>query len=228
LKRPEVILLLAGLGSRLGKPSPKCLTDLGNGETILSRQLRILGEFGLGARAVVGFKKELIMEAEPRLLFSYNPNFDTTNTAKSLLMGLEHIHERDVLWLNGDVVFRGGVIEALLSMEESAVSVNDAKVGDEEVKYTLDGDGYIKELSKTVTGALGEAVGINLVTANHLEAFKSALSDVDDTDYFERGMELMTEQCGGVFRAVSIAEEDCVEVDFEQDLARARDLVSNS
>jgi hypothetical protein len=32
--------------------------------------------------------------------------------------------------------------------------VNTAKVSDEEVKYTVDAEGYIKELSKTVKGGL--------------------------------------------------------------------------
>ena len=34
---------------------------------------------------VVGYKKEMIMEAFPELLYIYNNTFETTNTSKSLL-----------------------------------------------------------------------------------------------------------------------------------------------
>ena len=46
--------------------------------------------------------------------------------------------------------------------DESFVCVDTTTVADEEVKYTLDDDGYIRELSKTVVGGLGEAVGHQL------------------------------------------------------------------
>ena len=46
--------------------------------------------------------------------------------------------------------------------DESFICVDTATVADEEVKYTLDADGYIRELSKTVVGGLGEAVGHQL------------------------------------------------------------------
>ena len=40
--------------------------------------------------------------------------------------------------------------------------MNTATVADEEVKYTVDPDGFILELSKQVVGGLGEAVGISV------------------------------------------------------------------
>ena len=98
VKQPKVIILLAGVGSRLGHPYPKGLTSLNNGETIFSRQLRIFRKFGLTIICVVGFKKDLVMEADPNLLYVYNANFDTTGTSKSLLCALRHIDHEDVLW----------------------------------------------------------------------------------------------------------------------------------
>ena len=47
--------------------------------------------------AIVGYKKELIMESFPNLLYVYNDFYDTTNTSKSLLAGLNKIEEEDVL-----------------------------------------------------------------------------------------------------------------------------------
>jgi len=226
-KKIKVVILLAGMGSRLGRPHPKSLTPLENGETILSRQLRILSGFDLSVCAVVGFKKDIIMEAAPDVLFAYNTNYDTTNTSKSLLCALNHIHHSDVLWLNGDVVFDPEIIELMLEAKTSAVAVNNARTSDEEIKYTLNDNGYINTISKQVKNALGEALGINLIKAEHLELFKHKLELVDDNDYFERGMELLIDDMRDVFKPIDIGDRNCVEVDFEDDLSLAREMVKD-
>ena len=47
------------------------------------------------------------------------------------------------------------------------------------------------------------------------------LREVGDQDYFERGLELAIELDGVRILPVDISEHGCVEVDFEDDLARA-------
>lgn len=68
----KAIILMAGIGKRLGRSLPKCLTELPNGETILDRQLRFLRSYVDEIIAVVGFKKEIIMEVQPDILYVYN------------------------------------------------------------------------------------------------------------------------------------------------------------
>ncbi|HWP95030.1 MAG TPA: phosphocholine cytidylyltransferase family protein [Gammaproteobacteria bacterium] len=221
----RAVILLAGMGSRLGRPHPKALTHLATGETILGRQLRILrGEFGLEVCAVVGFKMDLIMEAAPDVLFAYNPDYDATNTAKSLLCAMRHLRGHNVLWLNGDVVFEPAIIDLMLKTGESGVAVDNARVGEEEVKYNLNRDGYIREISKKVADPLGEALGINYITAEHVDDFVRKLEQVSDNDYFERAMELLIQEKGNVFRPVNVGDLPCIEVDFDADLKRADQL----
>lgn len=226
--KTRAVSLLAGLGSRLGRPHPKPLTPLADGETILARQIRILSSYGLPVTGVVGFKMDLVMEAAPQLLFAYNPNYDTTNTAKSLLCALRHNRGEDVLWLNGDVVFEPEIIERVLECTEPTVVVNDSKVGEEEVKYTLDKDGYINQISKQVRNARGEALGINFIPGKWVPEFIEKLAEVGDQDYFERAMELLIEDKGQVFRALDVADVMCMEVDFDNDLQAVNKLLSSS
>jgi len=220
------VTLVAGLGSRLGRPHPKCLTTLGDGETILARQIRLLRNHGLPVIAVVGFKLESILEAHPDLLYVYNPNYDTTNTSKSLLCALRRIQGQDVLWLNGDVVFDDQVLTRLLENTDSTVAVNSAQVGEEEVKYATDNTGYITQISKQVAQPVGESLGINIVRRDRFEAFKSTLADVQEQDYFEKGMELLIERDAHAFRAVDVSDLHCIEVDFEEDLREANSLLA--
>ena len=227
----QVVVLAAGMGTRLGRDYPKPLTPLDDGRSILQRQLDGLRSV-LGAEvpvtAVVGFRCEMIMRAAPDLTFAYNPDFATTNTSKSLLRGLGTSREGGVLWLNGDVVFDPAVLELALPLQQSGqsfVCVDRNTVAEEEVKYTLDRDGFVRELSKTVVGGLGEAVGINYVSADDKAALLEHLDRCGDGDYFERGMETAIEDDGLRFRPLDISEFAAVEVDFETDLARANSLL---
>lgn len=229
----NVVILAAGMGTRLGRPHPKPLTPLADGRSIQAQQLdHIEATFGTEAHTtvVVGFKKDLIMEESGnRASFVYNELYDQTNTSKSLLKALRLSPAGGVLWLNGDVVFVPGLLEALrphIDADRSFVAVNTDSVADEEVKYTLDADGYIAELSKKVVGGLGEAVGINYVSSTDKAALVEHLELVDDQEYFEGGIEGAIRNAGSRYIAVDISRFGCVEVDFEPDLSRANELDS--
>lgn len=221
----KIVILAAGIGSRLGNPFPKPLTPLKDGRSIMERQVESLSEVFSehDINIVVGFKKDLIMERFPDLTYIYNQFFDSTNTSKSLLKALKKNRKEDVLWLNGDVIFEPEIFEILkeeIAAGNSFVSVNTSRVAEEEVKYTLK-NGTIEELSKTVKNGLGEAVGINYVSAKDISILIEHLEKCDDNDYFERGIETAIQEAGIKVKAVDISQYRCMEVDFEEDLETA-------
>ncbi|WP_307803066.1 phosphocholine cytidylyltransferase family protein [Frigoribacterium sp. PvP032] len=224
---PQIVILAAGLGSRLGRSLPKALTELSDGRTIMQQQFdNIRSAFGPDARitVVVGYKFEHIVEAFPTASFVYNEQYDQTNTSKSLLRALRASTSGGVLWMNGDVVFDPEALRRAARQvrdEQSFVAVNTSKVSDEEVKYTTTAEGYIAQLSKQVVGGLGEAVGINFVAKADKAVLMRQLAKVDAQDYFERGIELAIEQNGLLFEPVDISDLYAVEVDFAEDLERA-------
>ena len=183
---PHIVILAAGMGSRLGRSLPKPLTELSDGRTIMQQQFdNIHAAFGPSARVtiVVGYKLEHIVEAFPQADFVYNEQYDQTNTSKSLLRALKSTKDGGVLWMNGDVVFDPEALKrsrSLVAADRSFVSVNTAKVSDEEVKYTTDAEGFIQKLSKQVRGGLGEAVGINYISSSDKAALMHHLRRVDD------------------------------------------------
>lgn len=222
----KIVILAAGIGSRLGNPFPKPLTRLKNGKKIIQQQIDNLSSFFSkdDIMVVVGFKKELIMEEFPNLTFIYNPVFDQTNTSKSLLRALYKCRNESVLWLNGDVVFEPGVIDHLLPAiknDKSFVSVNNSMVGEEEVKYSVDNQGFIKEISKQVKNAPGEAVGINFIASGDLSSFIDELEKCGDNDYFEKGLEEAIKNKGLRLTPIDISMYRCIEVDFTEDLDNA-------
>lgn len=222
----QAVILAAGMGTRLGKPWPKPLTPLSDGRTIMRQQMdNLIASFtDVRITTVVGFKLELILEAFPDVTYVYNENYDRTNTNRSLLKALRQSADGGVLWMNGDVVFDPRVLERvsdLIDAGQSFICVNTAVVGEEEVKYTVDAEGFVDRLSKTVTDALGEAVGINYVSGSDKPLLIERLAECDDSDYFERGIEIMVEKDGARVLPFDIRDLFAVEVDFEEDLSRA-------
>jgi choline kinase len=223
----QIVILAAGMGSRLGRSLPKPLTELSDGRSIMQQQHdNIRAAFGAEARitTVVGYRAETIVEAFPHVDYVYNDRYDQTITSKSLLRVLYATGRSGVLWMNGDVVFDPRVLGraiAHIERDQSFVTVNTSKVSDEEVKYTTSPEGFIKELSKTVVGGIGEAVGINYISAADKKAFIRHLSRVDDQDYFERGLELAIAEDGVRLHPLDISDLYAVEVDFAEDLERA-------
>jgi choline kinase len=223
----QVVILAAGMGTRLGKPWPKPLTPLADGRSILQQQIEnVRSVFSDSARIsiVVGFKLEMIMEAHPDVSYIYNEAYDQTNTSKSLLKALRASQESGVLWMNGDVVFDARVLERIrdrIIKESSFVCVNTAAVGEEEIKYTVDEKGNIRLLSKQVKDALGEAVGINFISKEDKAAVIQELTNCADNEYFERGLELAIERSNIRIEPVDISDLFAVEVDFQADLDRA-------
>ena len=227
MTQPQVTILAAGMGTRLGRPFPKPLTPLNDGRTIMQQQLDNISEaFGADTHVqiVVGFKLDLILEAAPEAVFVYNERYDQTNTCKSLMKALRSSAEGPVVWMNGDVVFEPAILKRLqtnIDAGQTAIAVNTAAVSDEEVKYTVDAKGLVKELSKTVVGGLGESVGINVIAAKDKAVLIKRLEECDDQDYFERGIELAIEKDGLEVLPIDISDLFAVEVDFEADLERA-------
>ncbi len=229
--RRQVVILAAGRGTRLGRPHPKPLTPLADGSTILGRAIESVTATFPGAQVyiVVGFKLEMILEAHPDDLFVYNEAYDETNTSKSLLRALRASADGGVLWVNGDVVFDREVLRRaapLLEAEQSFIAVNTAGVDDEGVKYTVDSDGWIRELSKTAPADFGESIGLNYVAAQDKAVLMTHLDEVGDQDYFERGIETAIERDGLHFAALDISDLSAVEVDTPADLTVANDSLT--
>jgi choline kinase len=219
----QAILLAAGVGSRLGRPFPKSLVKLPDGETILGRQIRIFKECGITQIfVVVGFKMTLIMENFPNVFYRYNPFYYITNTSKSLLHGMNDL-DSDIVWTNADVVFDEQVLQMLVQTPGNGCAVDRKKCGAEEVKYRTDEQGNLTDISKAVVNGHGEAVGLNKISRQDLPLFRECLKECADTDYFEAGMEAMIGK-GKTFQAVDISDYRCVEVDFDEDLHQVYSL----
>jgi len=226
----HAIILAAGKGTRLGGDTPKPLVEIAPGRTLIGNQVDLYGQLVGRERIIVvlGHRAMDIIEAHPDLMYVFNERYASTNTGKSLLCAIRKLSgDDDVLWSNGDVYLEEGTLRRLIdsSPERSRILVNTARTAEEEVKYSVHGDGSIAELSKAVSRPLGEALGIQIIRAADRPDLERNLAAIDDHDYFEKALELATITRDLRLMPVDVRDEFCREVDFPEDLEEVRNYL---
>jgi choline kinase len=236
------MVLAAGAGRRLlplTQTLPKTLLPLDRDRTILDLALANLRAVGLTDVVVVaGFAVERLQERLPALRRRHGVRIDLVlndraeqwNNAYSLWLAREAFLE-GVLLVNGDTVHPAGVHEALLAARgpDVLLAVDDHKrLGAEEMKVLLDGDGALRSISKQLdpAAAHGEYIGVSLIeppAAAPLAAALEATWRGDPSRYYEDAYQELVAR-GGRVHGASIGEVEWIEVDDHADLARAREI----
>jgi choline kinase len=239
------IVLAAGPGRRLRELTaelPKTLLPLSDGRTILDVVLANLRTAGLEEVSVVsGFAAERLAERVPdlerrhelRIDLVFNERAEEWNNAYSLWLARDAFAEGSLI-ANGDTVHPANVEETLLSQRGADVllAIDDVKtLGDEEMKV-LAADGVMERIGKEIdpASAAGEYIGVALVEPNAATPLADALEATwrrDPSLYYEDGFQELVDR-GGVVGVAPMGKLDWVEVDDDEDLARAREIECRS
>jgi L-glutamine-phosphate cytidylyltransferase len=183
----KAVIMVAGVGSRLSKKVkhlPKCLLTFG-GETILSRNIRILREHGISDVIVVaGYRASLVQEEiQGAATCVINPFFRVTNSLASLWFADRQVDLHDDLMIfNGDVIYEEGVLRKALDAPKSPTMLIDTSVI-ERADYRLKvQDDYVihqgKDLSNEETS--GEYVGFAKLNKDFVPMYLSRVRDLVD------------------------------------------------
>ncbi len=129
----RALILNSGRGSRMGNETdshPKCMTKLNEDETILSRQLRQLKDFGITEVIMTtGYQEEMLrsyceeLKLPLKFRFVANPLYQETNYIYSIYCARQYLDD-DILLLHGDLVMDDVVLGEVILSSDSCMTVS--------------------------------------------------------------------------------------------------------
>ena len=237
----KAIILSAGQGSRLGHLTddrPKCLIDFG-GRTLLDRQLDTLAANNVGEAVVVtGFRDELVEEAiarrsgGPKVRTVYNPFYQVADNLGSLFMAREELSGDCLVW-NGDTLVADSLMARVVGNDRRGICVTiDRKdsYDEDDMKVVVAADGRLKAIGKRIPkGVNGESIGLLAFRSGGADQFREAIErDIRTTEgttiWYLRVIHHLAES--SEVWTLDINGEEWGEVDFPEDVERARALVA--
>lgn len=149
----KALILNSGVGSRMGaltSEQPKCMTEIKPGETILSRQLKQLIDFGITEAVITtGYCESVLMnycaglDLPISIKFVHNPQFRTTNYIYSIYLARESLDD-DILLMHGDLVFENEALSKILDSDSSVMAVSSTvPLPEKDFKAVIDDTGKI-------------------------------------------------------------------------------------
>jgi choline kinase len=160
----QALIFNSGLGSRLGhltENRPKSMVELGSGETIFHRQLRVLTSVGIRTFVVTTGPFPQMLEETAREFekagctfhFVNNPVYDQTNYLYSMWLARDLLRGKETLLLHGDLVFDAAYVEGLLALPAGSYgSVDPALPLPEKVFKARVADGEVREVGVNTWG----------------------------------------------------------------------------
>ena len=130
----KALILNSGLGHRMGvltSEHPKCMTEVSPRNTILSRQLRQMVDYGIEEVVMTtGYFDQILVDycqflhLPLKITFVNNPLYDKTNYIYSIYCAKDNLIDDDILLMHGDLVFENLVLEAVINNPESCMTVS--------------------------------------------------------------------------------------------------------
>lgn len=146
----KALILNSGVGKRMGnltKQKPKCMAKIGQGFTIISRQLYLLEKAGIKEAVITtGPFADMLqsyvgsLELNMDIRFVANPDYERTNYIYSIYCAREYLRG-DIISLHGDLVFEPSVLGDILSSDFSRVAVDSSlPLPEKDFKARLEGN----------------------------------------------------------------------------------------
>lgn len=237
----KAVILAAGVSRRLYPhtyDTPKCLLDVG-GKAIVDHQLKAVQAAGIKeVVVVVGYYREMIMEhlvktfPELRFNFIVNHHYFETNTAYSLHLCKDIMEGTSTVLMNADVLYPYEVLQRVICSDHDSVLAVDVKpCGREEVKVIEGDHNQVVAIGKELIedNSLGEFIGVARFSKEFNRRFSDSLKRLVEAggkaDYFEAAIHPLLAKNHVYYEDVS--DLPCIEIDFIEDLDRARQLVKN-
>ena len=225
----KALILNSGRGSRMGQYTdehPKCMTDLLDGETIISRQLKMLEKNGVKDVIITtGYFKDVLIDYCHSLglslnyTFVHNDIYDKTNYIYSIYCAKDELRGQDILLLHGDLVFEESVLRDVLAFEHSCMKVSSTlPLPEKDFKAVID-NGTVKKVGVEFFDSAMEAQAMYKLDKPEWKMWLDKICEYCESDnrrcYAEKALNEITDEC--VIYAFDVKDRLCSEIDTPED-----------
>ncbi len=226
----KVLILNSGMGSRMGvltSEHPKCMTEISNKDTILSRQLKMIAESGLTEVVITTglFDSVLVnycqsLELPLTYTFVKNELYKETNYIYSIYCAREYLDD-DILLMHGDLVFESAVLDSVVNHEGSCMAVSSTLPLPEKDFKAVIHNGYISNIGIEFFNEAVTAQPLYKIEKQDWKVWLSNIVAFCESDrvecYAENAFNEVSERC--LIKALDVENKLCSEIDSPEDLA---------
>ena len=233
----KALLLNSGLGSRMGditKEHPKCMTEIDDKDTIVSRQLKQL--YAMGVSEVVlttGLFDDVLKEHCEKLPFPIhityvkNPIYRETNYIYSIYCAKDYLDD-DIILMHGDLVFSNMVLlKTILSNVRTLTVSSTLPLAEKDFKAVIKNG----KIEKVGIEFFEDALAAQPLYKLKREDWSIWLNEIikfcesnNRKCYAENAFNKVSDKC--IIRPLDIQDELCSEIDNIEDLERIKGILS--
>jgi choline kinase len=227
----SIIIPAAGPGRRMKSYGPKALIHI-NGKTVIQRQLDILQKVYPSAEVIVvlGFEADKVRKELPYTVHTVvNNNYETTNVAYSLMLGMCAAKTEKILIVYGDLVFNMDTF-AVISKEGPVPTLSDEStvIIDHKSQFDRSEVGVMvinNEVSRFSYGLPTKWAQIVLLTGQETDIFRKEVKPQFRRKLF--GFEVLNEVLnkGGIIKATEPDKMKIAEIDTSKDIEVAKKII---
>ena len=227
----KALILNSGMGSRMGaltSEQPKCMTEISPGETILSRQLRLLEEAGVREAIITtGYYDQVLMDycrslgSGMQITFVRNPRYAETNYIYSIYCARDLLRGQEIVMMHGDLVFEPSVLKELVNSRCSCMKVSSTlPLPEKDFKAEVLDDHVLKVGVDVYDRALEAQALYHLYPADWdvwLDRITEMCERGETSCYAEEALNRLRGKIG--ITALDVGDRLCAEIDTPEDLA---------
>ena len=228
------LILNSGLGHRMGditKTHPKCMTQISDEDTILSRQLKLLSFNGIKDIVMTtGYFDQILIDycCSLKLPLNYtfvnNPIYDRTNYIYSIYCARDVLKDDDILLMHGDLVFDEEVLRMSLNAPYSTMMISSSLPLPEKDFKAIVKDDRISKVGIEYFGDAYEAQALYKLNKNDwliwLDKIIEFCEEGNTDVYAEKALNEITDKIH--IHPLDVRDLLCAEIDNVEDLGKVK------
>lgn len=226
----KALILNSGIGSRMGvltSEHPKCMTELSNQETIISRQLRQIIDVGIEEVVITTGAFDGVMvnycqslDLPLHIIFVKNPVYAETNYIYSIYCAKEYLDD-DIILMHGDLVFENTVFEKVINFKGSCMTVSSTQMLPAKDFKAIVKNGIVKSVGIEFFNEAMAAQPLYKLKKDDWKVWLDKIIEFCENDnlkcYAENALNQVSEECH--IEALDVKDQLCSEIDNPDDLA---------